>query len=289
MDMLKIVMLAFRRYRFHLVRKLHLLWGSLIESRMKLSQRSIQFQCNICGHYNEKRELVAFDRELASCASCSSNLRYRAIIDILSNYLYGKSVALVEFPMDKSIIGLGVSDWKGYAEILGTKFSYINTFFHTEPRLDITDIPSSEHGKYDFVIVSDVLEHIDTPVSKGFCNLFNLLKPKGICIITVPFMNFEMTLEHFPDLNSYHISQHDGRRVLINATLDGRVQTFTELEFHGGCGATLEKRIFTRRSLQKELTRAGFDAVDFCRRPNLGFGIKWIVNWSLPISAIKKS
>ena len=279
-----------RKYRFHLVRTLHLFWQSLVVRCLRLLRRSIRFQCNICGSINETTEVAAFDRESASCVSCGSNLRYRAIIDILSKHLYGKSTVLVDFPTDKSIIGLGVSDWLGYANALGAKLSYTNTYYHTEPRLDITDIPSSEYEKYDFVIVSDVLEHIDLPLAKGFRNLFNLLKPQGICIITVPFMNFERTLEHYPELYRYHFFERDGQTVLINTTQDGRVQTFTELQFHGGSGSTLEKRIFTRSSLHNELARAGFTGmVDFCDRPNLDFGIKWIVNWSVPVAVVKQA
>ena len=288
MHILTVATLAFRRCRFHLVRGLHLLWYWIVARRYECFHRTMRLQCNICGKHNDMEETLVFDREAASCLHCGSNLRYRAIIDILANYLYGKSVVLVDFPLDKSITGLGVSDWKGYAEQLAWKFSYLNTFFHKEPNLDITDIKSDEYGKYDFIIISDVLEHIDLPVSKGICNLYQLLKPNGICIITVPYMNFERTIEHFPDLYHYQITDQDGKQTLVNTTRGGQVQTFTNLEFHGGGGATLEKRIFTRRSLYDELANAGFSEVAFCRHQNLQFGIKWIVNWSLPVSAIKK-
>lgn len=277
-----------RKYKFQLIRSLHLMWYGFVVFRYRLFHRNIKFLCNICGNESDGVEIDVFDREKASCRHCGSNLRARTIIDILSNHLFRKSVVLVDFTVDKSIKGLGISDWLGYADLLSVKFSYINTYFHKEPKFDLTNISADDYEKYDFLIISEVLEHIDPPVMKGFNNIYNLLKPEGICIMTVPFMNFETTMEHYPDLYEYTIIVNDGRQVLVNTTKEGAVQTFRNLEFHGGGGSTLEKRIFARRSLCENLLRAGFSGIEFYHYVKPQFGIKWIVNWSLPLSIRKK-
>lgn len=286
---IKNIIRQLKKYKFHLIRDLHLIWYGLVVFKHKFPNKTINFLCNICGKENEGTEIDVFDREKASCRHCGSNLRARGIIDVLSNQLFGNSIALVDFPVDKSIKGLGVSDWIGYADLLSLKFSYINTYFHKDPKFDILHIPSDEDNKYDFIIISEVLEHIDPPVDNGFINLHRLLKPNGVCVITVPFMNFETTWEHFPDLYTYKIIEIDGICSLVNTTRTGVEQTFSNLKFHGGGGATLEKRIFTRESLSANLSRAGFVDIDFYRHDKPQIGIKWIVNWSLPVSVRKKN
>jgi len=277
-----------KKYKFHLIRNLHLIWYKFVVFRYKFLNRNNIFSCNICGTESDRAEIDIFDREKTSCTHCGSNLRSRTIIDILANNLFGKSISLVDFPVDKSIKGLGVSDWIGYADLLSKKFSYTNTYFHKSPKFDITNIPLDDHDKYDFIIISEVLEHIDDPVDKGFTNLYMLLKKNGICIITVPFINFETTLEHYPDLYEYKITEVEGKRSLVNRTRTGKIETFYNLQYHGGGGETLEKRIFTRQSLVSNLLRAGFKDIDFYRYVKPQIGIKWIVNWSVPISAKKK-
>ena len=277
-----------RKHKFGLIRNLHLLWYWVVIFKYKFSNKNIKFLCNICGKESEGAEIDVFDREKASCLYCGSNLRARTIVDILSNKLFGKSIVLVDFPVDKTIQGLGMSDWLGYADLLTLKFSYTNTYFHKDPTFDVTDITAEDREKYDFMIISEVLEHIDPPVMDGINNIYSLLKPNGICIITVPFMNFETTMEHYPGLYAYKIIANDGKQILVNTTKDGTVQTFGNLEFHGGGGATLEKRIFARRSLYGNLLGAGFADIEFGRPVKPQFGIKWIVDWSLPVFVKKK-
>src|ERR1044072_1657831 len=101
------------------------------------------FKCNICG----AQCLVAhshLQREVASCETCGSTPRARAIIRALSLELFGKNVVLPEFPVNREIRGLGMSDWEGYAARLADKFSYTNTYYHKEPRPDNARPANSE-------------------------------------------------------------------------------------------------------------------------------------------------
>ena len=82
---------------------------------------------------------------------------------------------LVDFPLSKELKGIGMSDTGEYPNYLEKKFSYQNTFYHKEPRLDITDISDREEEKYNFIISADVFEHLNPPVSKAFVNTKKLL------------------------------------------------------------------------------------------------------------------
>src|SRR5688572_25877901 len=101
---------------------------------------TVRFRCNICGAACETpRSTIA--RERASCDSCGSTVRWRSIISVLSTELFGQNLALPDFPNRPDIRGIGMTDWGVYASQLAKKFTYTNTFYHTEPKLDITSIP----------------------------------------------------------------------------------------------------------------------------------------------------
>jgi SAM-dependent methyltransferase len=177
-----------------------------------------------------------------------------------------------------------LSDWHGYATRLATKLGYQNTYYDTEPRLDIASVESSLAGSCDFVIASDVFEHVAPPVSQAFRNLCALLKPDGVAIFTVPYGKAGRTVEHFPELHDYTILETGGRLVLRNTTRAGVLQTFDTLTFHGGPGATLEMRRFSEQSLIDELHAAGFGTVKTYPARHLEHGIYWPEDWAFPMS-----
>jgi SAM-dependent methyltransferase len=216
-------------------------------------------------------------------------VRFRSIIHLLTTELFGRSMSLDEVPVMKEIKGLGMTDWAGYAQPLAARFSYTNTYYHQEPQFDITH-PGPEHtGQYDFLISSEVFEHIKPPVERAFENAVRLLKPNGFLILTVPYTGIEdQTKEHFPDLNAYQIIQLEGHFVLVNRRKDGVLETFTDLEFHGGPGSTLEMRLFAQADLSQQLLSAGFREVFAMRQSYPEFGIQLPQPWSLPMIARKE-
>src|SRR6476620_9124807 len=117
----------------------------------------ICFICNICGETNSVAEMR---HEESSCGGCGSNVRLRALIYLLSSELFGDGFLLPEFPPLAGITGLGLSDQLSYAVPLAGKFDYTNTFYDREPRLDITATNSDRYGTYDFILSTDVFEHI---------------------------------------------------------------------------------------------------------------------------------
>jgi SAM-dependent methyltransferase len=228
----------------------------------------------------------AENREFQSCGHCRSSLRMRSLMYLLGAELFGSPRALIAFPIDKSIRGVGMSDWEGYAPLLADRFDYTNTFYHCEPRLDIADIPESSVGRYDFLISSDVFEHIPPEVlDRAFANSRRLLKPGGVFIFTVPFARGDATREHFPRLHDFRIVEEGGKRVLLNTTVNGEAERFEDLVFHGGEGMTLEMRMFAEKDLLRRLRAAGFSRAEVRADPAPHFGINWPIDHSLPIVA----
>ncbi len=246
----------------------------------------LSYQCNICGSACETR-ISELDREKSSCPCCYSTVRMRALIHLLSIELFGKSLVIRDFPKTDGIVGIGMSDWPGYALPLKKRVRYTNTFYHQEPKLDITNVPPSLEETLDFVISSDVFEHVPPPVSLAFENTYRLLKPGGVLIFTVPYTKETHTKEHFPELYEYKLVEEGGHYYLINNKKDGTEQVFNDLIFHGGPGSTLEMRVFSETSIMEEFQKAGFKEVKVRKEPDFQHGIYWHYDWSLPITARK--
>lgn len=248
---------------------------------------SAKFTCNICGAECD-RPAAAPGREVPGCAKCGSTVRLRSLIALLSRELFGVDLALPDFPVLKGIRAFGMSDPDPLAERLAEKFDYVNTFYHQEPRLDIVN-PAQEHiGRYDFILSSEVLEHVPPPVEHAFANLNRMLKPDGLLLLTAPYKLGNGTEEHFPDLHQYALAAPGGRTVLVNRRRDGSLEIFENLCFHGGDGSTLEMRVFTEVALKELLAAAGFHSVHVASEDVAEFGVQHSESWSLPIVARKR-
>lgn len=248
---------------------------------------TLDFVCNVCGLPNRAVPLEHVqNREFQSCGHCRSSLRMRAGMHALSMELFGRPLTLPEFPVDKSIAGLGMSDWEGYAQGLARKFAYTNTFYHTEPRLDITDIPEDWVGRCRFLVSSDVFEHIPAfALDAAFRNSRRLLRDDGVFLFTVPYFKTAETIEHFPRLHDFRIIETGGKRFLYNRTVEGEEEIFDTLIFHGGEGMTLEMRSFAEADLRRRLEAAGFAELRVYADPFPEFGIVWPMDWAVPIAA----
>jgi len=246
--------------------------------------------CNITGkkfdlHENEK------NRELA--IRFGYNSRFRAISYVFTKLFYGECKILCNLEDNKNIKGIGMSD-SGWATIFEKKFNYINTFYHTSPYLDIYN---EEHVKnynnLDFIISSDVFEHIDPfpSLQKAFDNLYKMLNNGGYIIFSVPFTNGEHK-EHFPNLYKYKIEKNNDEYVLYNTTIDNKTEIFNNLCFHGGPGNVLEMRVFSKKSIISFLVKSGFIDITFyeINKDMNKYGIFWsnrLSKDSLIISAKK--
>jgi SAM-dependent methyltransferase len=247
-------------------------------------EAAVTFQCNLCGSRNSTA-LAQLSREAESCSACGSNVRLRALARLVVREVLDLDVALHELPTRRDVTGLGLSDAIPIAHPLKEKFSYENTWFHAAPKLNIANVSPERFGRYDFVVASEVFEHVAPPISRAFDNARRLLKPGGKFIFTVPFSLEPDTLEHFPELHDWTMAKRNGLWQLTNTTLAGQRQSFDNLIFHGGPGTTLEMRLFSRAGLQREFARAGFAHVREAGESYLPFGIHWPKPFSVPMVA----
>jgi len=246
----------------------------------------LEFICNVCGAAN--RRAAGFDREQPSCAVCGSSVRMRALLRALSLELFGTELAAPEFPRVKSLRGLGTSDSAQYADTLAAKFDYRNTFYDREPRFDIARADEREFGRHDFVLSSEVLEHVAPPVETALSNARRLLKDSGVLLLTVPYSLEATTAEHFPELHEYGVARVGERLVLVNRTRGGETQVFDDLVFHVSFGdPALEVREFSESELTRLLRAAGFAEVRIYSEEYAPFGILHAEACSFPIAARK--
>ena len=242
------------------------------------------FRCNICGAGNRSAVKLS-EREGGLCSSCGSNIRLRSVVLALSRALFNCELPLTDFPSLKTVRGLGFSDSEIYARPLERLFSYSNTYFHREPRFDIAQSDPARLGLFDFVICSEVLEHVAPPVERAFATLRALLKPSGVLILTVPYGLDDETIERFDGIADPRLVTLDGKPLVIGRDPEGSFIVRDDIVFHGGPGATLEMRIFSESALRSHLENAGFPNVAFDAEESPEFGVAYPGPCSLPVFA----
>ena len=243
----------------------------------------VSFVCNVCDRAN----LVpgeALTREAPTCGGCGSSVRIRAIVHLLSSHLFGRSLALRDFPFDRRVRGLGLSDWAGYAELLAQRLDYRNSFLDRGLRVDIVDPPEDLLGHFDFLIAADVFQHVPAPVQRAFDGARRLLRPGGLLLLTVPYDPGAPTVEHFDGLHELEVRGEAGQRRLHARAADGSAVVREDLVFHGGEGFTLEMRRFGLRDLLAHCRQAGFGPVAVQGEEVPERGIRW-QPWSQPLIA----
>ncbi len=229
------------------------------------------FICNICSSPCRAESL---DRELPSCSSCGSNVRFRWIVHVLSTELFGESLPLKKFPSRKKICGLGMSDPVAIATVLAKRFDYRNTTLDRKPQFDVMNPAASDYASYDFIVASEVFEHVTPPVQTAFDNLARLLKPGGFVVLSTPWELKGDTVEHFPNLHDWQLVSLRSGYVLINRTANAHLEIFEDLTFHDGPGHILEMRVFSKSGLSANCETAGFARTEFAA-DYPPFGIVW--------------
>lgn len=235
-----------------------------------------KFTCNICGVENAEPKSQVH-RELLHCEGCGSSARYRGVALAYQKHIVGNvdiPLRLLKERIPKS--GIGMSDWPDFVRDLQSITAHTDTFYHQEPRLDLTDSAScNNYSDLDYVICSEVLEHVRSPVSACLQNIRRMLKDEGVLILTVPYLEGYESIEHFPHLENFKIVELSGKYILINVGPDGSTQSFENLSFHGGPGAVLEMRVFGEGDILSMLAFAGFSNVEVME-PNLtSIGYVW--------------
>jgi SAM-dependent methyltransferase len=196
------------------------------------------FTCNVCGHAGSELLPVHYENpEAPSCTVCGSNVRFRWLADRLARELYGRRILLPDFPKDPSIRGLGLTDPSSIARPLAERFTYLNTHFDIEPRLDIRG-DDSPLGELDFLIASEVFEHVEPPVSVAFRNAARLLKPNGFLLLTTPWIWDGRGQDVLPTLYDWRLEYAEGKCSILNRARNGEVEWFRDVRPDGGPGRT---------------------------------------------------
>jgi hypothetical protein len=264
------------------------------------------FTCNLCGMQNLFQAAHYLDPELPSCSRCQSNVRFRWLIDRITR----------EFAPGKSVKGIGLTDPTPVAAIMEGKFTYLNTFLDSEPRLNIRCDPSPL-GPLDFLIASEVFEHVEPPVMDAFHNAAKMLKPSGVLLLTVPWVHEGDGTQVIPELYDWKLARENDDWVIADRdvcypgmTFDGGpgpslgytrehfrewplppggLEAFQNLVFHGGPVFSLEMRLFTRGGIEDNLRAAGFFSIQFDTCENRKIGVVFPYPWSHPIIARKEA
>ncbi len=101
--------------------------------------------------------------------------------------------------------------------MLAKKLNYENTSFHVAPSFDIKSPQAQYLRTADIVVCSEVLEHVAPPIAPAFRGLFSILRPGGLLVFSVPWTRAD-TVEHFPELDDWHIEQEESGKILVNRT-----------------------------------------------------------------------
>ena len=221
----------------------------------------VEATCSICGGKYALDTKGSY-REGALCTHCGSSGRSQSIAYALTHYVFKQEVALSDLEKQKRLKIVGLSDGPTYAKILAKKCDYTNTYYHTDPFLDIIKPGPKYLGQCDALISADVFEHVLAAPSHAFKGAYDILKPGGYLILTVPFVNVGPHKEHYPGLVNYTSEQRaDGSWIAHLKYAGGRKETDESPCFHGGPGKTLEVRLFNRDRIEEELAWAGFEKV----------------------------
>jgi hypothetical protein len=196
------------------------------------------FTCNVCGKAGVFTAIHHSNPEMPSCTNCGSNVRFRWLVHRLATELFGRSIALTDFPRDQSIKGLGLTDPKAIATVLEERLDYRNTYFTAEPRLDIRCDPARTH-ELDFLIASEVFEHVEPPVRRAFVNSAVYLKESGFLLLTVPWVWDGDRQTAIPELHDWKLEREAESWTIVNRKPDGGDERFRNMQFDGGPGPSL--------------------------------------------------
>lgn len=233
------------------------------------------FTCNICGRTNDRGH---WHREVTLCLGCGSNARFRAMVAGLSIALFNKITPLPEMVPDHSIRGFGCSDSECYGQPLAALFHYTNTFLHTPPRADIGCAETlAPYGGCDFILCSEILEHVLCSPSHALRNMRDCLKPGGSLIFSAPSYEMTETVEKYPPLECYRSIEIGDRSVVVYQTMAGTFGLDASPVYHGGPGSVLEMRLFSHSALLDTVKTAGFTSVTTVGEEAAAFGATWPV------------
>ena len=242
--------------------------------------------CSICG------KLIIFlhvNREGNKCNKCGSYWRTRAVITaLLMHFRNDYKVPLLKTQPDFSLISVGMSDDLSITKFLPNFTMHTNTLLDSYPELNLLELKPDQVEISDILICSDVLEHVVNNIELSFINLYRILKPNGLLILSVPLIKVHEKYssrniqnsdflktgvrEYYPNINEW---RHDEiTDSIIWTDSSNSVHKMNSPEWHGGIGLTLTFRLFSKDYIVHNLKTVGFGHVSEFRHPDEKYNLQ---------------
>lgn len=194
------------RWNWTIFRRLVMAWW---RDRGQFSRKKLPRTCPICGYHGIFISVGRPSRWDVRCLNCGSRERHRLIhlwvVEGGRDKLAGKRI--LHFAPEKTIM----------RQMRGNPL-YETADLHQRGvthQVDMTDLPMVD-ATYDVVIANHLLEHIDDD-RKAMRELFRILKPGGVAVITVPINpsrheTYENLAITDPDQRFAHFGGEDHKR-----------------------------------------------------------------------------
>lgn len=183
-------------------------------------------ECNICGLKVNFDKLHNWPRDFTKCPNCNSLVRERALKYILDDFtkkLDFKSLNIHESSPSDGALHFYLKKYNNYS------FSH---YFPNIPNgefnkngikcVDLNNIPFNDN-EFDIFITLDVFEHLFTP-EIAIKEIYRVLKPGGIYIMTVPIENEDYKTEK---------SCHKIDNKIVHITTKKSIEKNVTIEYHG--------------------------------------------------------
>jgi hypothetical protein len=228
--------------------------------------------CAVCGHRIDADQ-GPLHRELQVCANCGSCPRFCGLAFGVNSLVHDgpPKRPLCDLSESRTVTAIGISDDDRLARVFEEKFSYTNTFFHREPRLDICSKASCSSFRADLIICSDVIEHTVSAPIVPLGNLFQMLTPGGGLVLSAPTFSFDSTIEWYGGVAEMEVSEESGRHIVRWRNKRGTQYVDTDPVFHGGPGQVLELRLISHSELLAVARSVGFVGETLAFAPEWGY------------------
>lgn len=158
-------------------------------------------------------------RESSFCPDCGNSHRTRFLAQAILNQVPLEKNNLIDWVRAANKINLKVAEINGCGqlhlileELRNLSYSEyvpqdhlktrIKNFLKDIPNLDVTQLPYQDN-QFDLVLHSDVLEHVGD-YQKAIIECRRIVKPKGICVFTVPVIMGRLTKNRQKLSPSFH-------------------------------------------------------------------------------------
>ena len=179
--------------------------ASALDSKITIETNSIMKNCPICGWEGEEflpcNPNFAHDdsRQLAThckCPTCHSHHRHRGYMLILQTFNLPKTNTSLLHVAPEPFLNNYFKQRASQYTIIDKNPDKYEKDYETVIEMDLTALTFA-NNRYDFIYCSHVLEHIPND-KKAISEIYRVLKPGGIAMLTVPIYPLEKTADLYP-------------------------------------------------------------------------------------------